>query len=45
MPMELRLVRLLVLLGVAAFSPPPATHSGMPPDCTGSGRTIAPSTW
>ena len=26
-------------------SPPPAIHSGMPPSCRGSGRTIAPSTW
>ena len=27
------------------FSPPPAIHSGMPPSCSGSGRTMAPSTW
>ena len=25
--------------------PPPAIHSGMPPSCSGSGRTMAPSTW
>ena len=27
------------------FSPPPAIQIGMPPSCSGSGRTIAPSTW
>ena len=26
-------------------SPPPAIQHGMPPACSGSGRTIAPSTW
>lgn len=27
------------------FSPPPAIHSGRPPSYSGSGRTMAPSTW
>ncbi|KAH8099246.1 pseudouridine synthase [Aureococcus anophagefferens] len=38
--MELRLVRLLVLLGVAAFSPPPATFARV----AGSRRGPAPTT-